>query len=86
MRNKILRSANAKYNYILPFFCKINKGDLLFKYVCVFCCEFMDLVNFWALLYDPYHSIHETKSRLHRKTSGSPDLLCLKVVCGSKTH
>ena len=25
MRNKILRSANVKYHYILPFFYKINR-------------------------------------------------------------
>ena len=30
MRNKILRSANAKYHYSQLFFYKINKGDLLF--------------------------------------------------------
>ena len=30
MGNKILMSAKAKYNYILPFFYKINKGDFTF--------------------------------------------------------
>ena len=87
MRGKILRSANAKYHYILPFFYKINKGDLLLKYLCVWWCEFMDLINFLALLCDPCHSIHKTKSiRLHRNTTGSPYLVYLKVVCGLKTH
>ena len=61
MRNKILRSANAKYHYILPFFYQINKGDLLLKYLCVFWCEFMDLVNFFALLCDPWHSIRQSQ-------------------------
>ena len=87
MRGKILRSANAKYHYILPFFYKINKGDLLLKYLCVWWCEFMDLINFLALLCDPCHSIHKTKSiRLHRNTTGSPYLVYLKMVCGLKTH
>ena len=87
MRIKILRSANAKYHYILPFFYKINKGDLLLKYLCVCWCEFMDLINFLALLCDPCHSIHKTKSmRLHRNTTGSPYLVYLKMVCGLKTH
>ena len=86
-RNKILRSANAKYHYILPFFYQINKGDLVLKYLSVFWCEFMDLVNFLALLCDPCHSIHKTKSiRLHRNTTGSPYLVYLKMVCGLKTH
>ena len=87
MRNKILRSANVKYHYILPFFYKINKGDLLLKYLCVCWCEFMDLINFLALLCDPCHSIHKTKSmRLHRNTTGSPYLVYLNRVCGLKTH
>ena len=86
-RNKILRSANAKYHYILPFFYQINKGDLVLKYLSVFCCEFMDLVNFLAVLCDPWHSIRKTKSiRLHRNTTGSPYLVYLKMVCGLKTH
>ena len=35
MRNKILRSANAKHHYSYLFFYKINKGDLPFD---VFLC------------------------------------------------
>ena len=35
MRNKILRSANAKYHYsYLLIFYKINKGDLPLMYSC----------------------------------------------------
>ena len=50
-RNKILRSANAKYHYILPFFYNINKGDLPLMYSCVFWCEFIDvLVIFFAVI------------------------------------
>ena len=47
MRNKILRSANAKYHYSYLFFYKINKGDLPLMYSCVFWCEFIDLVVFF---------------------------------------
>ena len=36
MRNKILRSANAKYHYSYLFFYKINKGDLPLMHSCVF--------------------------------------------------
>ena len=50
MRNKILRSANAKYHYSYLFFYKINKGDLPLMYSCVFWCEFIDLVGFSWLL------------------------------------
>ena len=60
MRNKILRSEKAKYHYILPFFFKINKGELPLMYSCVcFVCEFIDLADFSALLCDPCHSIHK---------------------------
>ena len=31
MRNIILKSASAKYHCILPFFYKINKGDLPYR-------------------------------------------------------
>ena len=50
MRNKILRSANAKYHYSYLFFYKINKGDLPLMYPCVFWCEFIDLVGFLAVI------------------------------------
>ena len=48
MRNKILRSANAKYHYSYLFFYKINKGDLRLMYSCVFWCKFIDLVGFFG--------------------------------------
>ena len=65
MRNKILRSANAKYHYSYLFFYKINKGDLPLIYSCVFWCEFIDLVGFFSCycltrgkkMYGP-HAIH----------------------------
>ena len=44
MRNKILRSANAKYHYSYLFFYKINKEDLPLMYS----CEFIDLVGFFG--------------------------------------
>ena len=50
MRNKILRSANAKYHYSYLFLYKINKGDLPLMYLCVFWCEFIDLVGFLAVI------------------------------------
>ena len=54
MRNKILRSANAKCHYSYLFFCKINKGDLPLMYSCVFWCEFIDLVGFFlAVIVSP---------------------------------
>ena len=51
IRNKILRSANAKYNNFYFFSCKTNKGDLHmpFMYCCVFWCEFNDLSVFLAV-------------------------------------
>ena len=49
MRNKILRSANSKYHYILPFFYKIYKGDLPLMYSSFFWCEFIDQVNFFGV-------------------------------------
>ena len=45
MRNKILRSENAKYHYSYYFFYKINKGDLPLMYSCAFWSEFIDLVG-----------------------------------------
>ena len=50
MRNIILRSANAKYHYILPFFNKMSEGDLPLLYSCVFWREFIGLVVFFLLL------------------------------------
>ena len=47
MRNKIMKSANAKYHYSYFFFYKINKGDLP---GCVFWCEFIDLVGVFAVI------------------------------------
>ena len=41
MRNKILRSANAKYHYSYFFFYIINKGNLPLMHSCVFWCEFI---------------------------------------------
>ena len=49
MRNKILRSANSKYHYILPFFYKIYKVDLPLMYSSFFWCEFIDQVNFFGV-------------------------------------
>ena len=48
MRNKILRSANAKYYYSYLFFYKINKDDLPLMYSCVFGVNFIDLVGFFS--------------------------------------
>ena len=50
MRNKILRSTNAKYHYPYLFFYKINKEDLLLMYFCVFWCEFIVLLGFLAVV------------------------------------
>ena len=63
MRNKILRSANAKYNFIFTFFFyKISKGDLD-----VFWCEFIDLFGFFFFgCYCDSRWIHIKK---HRNTS-----------------
>ena len=44
MRNKILRSANAKYHYSYLFFYEINKEDFPLMH----CCEFIDLVGFFG--------------------------------------
>ena len=49
MRNKILRSANSKYHYILPFFYKIYKGDLPLMYSSFFWSEFIEQVNFFGV-------------------------------------
>jgi len=54
-----------EYHYILPLRLPL-KVDYPFMYSCVFSCEFIDLVDFLAPLCDPCHSIHNTKSRLHR--------------------
>ena len=43
MRNKILRSANAKYHYSYFFFYIINKGNLPLMHSCVFWCEFITM-------------------------------------------
>ena len=68
LRNKILRSANAKYHYSYLFFYKINKGDLPLMYSFVVWCEFIDLVGFFgcycltsAWAPDLCHSLHNTK-------------------------
>ena len=45
VRNKILRSANAKYHYSYLLFYKVNKGDLPLMYSDCFWCEFIDLVG-----------------------------------------
>ena len=47
MRNKILRSANAKYHYSFLFFYKMNKGDLPLMCSCVLWCEFIDVLVFF---------------------------------------
>ena len=47
-----MRSGNAKYHYILPFFYKINKRDLPLMHSCVFWCE--------------WNSHNRAKSRLRR--------------------
>ena len=47
-RNKTLSSANAKYHYILPFFLKINKGDLPLMSSWVFWCDFINSINFFG--------------------------------------
>ena len=47
-RNKIVRSANTKYNYSYLFFYKIIKGGLPLMYPCVFWCEIIDLVGFFG--------------------------------------
>ena len=46
MKNKILRTADGTYHNFYFFVYKINKGDLLLVYSCVFWCEFIDLVGF----------------------------------------
>ena len=48
MRNKILRSANAKYNYSYLFFYKVNKGHLPLMYSFVVWCEFIDFGVFFG--------------------------------------
>ena len=48
MRNKILRSVNAKYQNFSFFLYKMNTGDLPLTYCCVFWCEFIDLVGFFS--------------------------------------
>ena len=50
MRNKMLRSANAKYHYSYLFYNKVSKGDLPLMYSCVLGGEFVDLVGFLAVI------------------------------------
>ena len=56
-KKTVLRSANANIISFLPFFYKINEGDLPLMYSCVLWCEFVDVVAFWLLLCDPCHSL-----------------------------
>ena len=51
MRNKILRSANAKYHYSFLFFYKMNKGDFSLMCSCVLWCEFIDVLVFFFFGY-----------------------------------
>ena len=51
MRNKILRSANAKHHYSYLFFYKINKEDLPLMYSCVFYVNSSILSGFLAVIF-----------------------------------
>ena len=42
------RSANPKYHYSVPFFYKINKGDLPLMDSCVFWCDFIYVAVFFG--------------------------------------
>ena len=77
MRNKILRSANAKYHYSYLFFYKINKGDLPLMDSCVFWCEFIDLVGFLAVIFWPLllSSYYEVKAVQKNSRPSGPCLL-----------
>ena len=53
MRNGILRAVNNKFINIVIFYLLINelsKEDFSLLYFCVFGCEFINLVDFLALL------------------------------------
>ena len=49
-KKTVLRSANANIISFLPFFYKINEGDLPLMYSCVLWCEFVDVVGFLAVI------------------------------------
>lgn len=49
MRIIILRSAIINILILCPLINKLNKVDLYLMYLCVFWCEFIDLVVFLAL-------------------------------------
>ena len=68
MRNKILRSANAKYHYSYLFFYKINKGDLPLMYSCVFWCEFIDLVGLFSYYEESDRGHTITAKKMHQTT------------------
>ena len=57
MRNKILRSANAKYHYSYLFFYKINKGDLPLMYSCFFGVNSSIKSVFLAVIVYPCHFV-----------------------------
>ena len=52
-KKTVLRSANANIISFLPFFYKINEGDLPLMYSCVLWCEFVDVVGFLAVIVWP---------------------------------
>ena len=49
-KKTVLRSSNANIISVLPFFYKINEGDLPLMYSCVLWCEFVDVVGFLAVI------------------------------------
>ena len=80
MRDKILRSANAKCHYFYFFSIKINKGELPLMHSCVFWCKFINWFSrfFWLLLRDPppppqknrlNRWIYQKNTNTHRNTS-----------------
>ena len=77
MRNKILRSANSKHHYILPFFYKIYKGDLPLMYSSFFWCEFIDQELCLWLVFDSMgfqatNHLHVDKVRTASRVSVQP--------------
>ena len=73
MRNKILRSVNAKH-HSSSFFYKINQRDLPLMHSCAFRCEFIDLVFCFFGSTEKQPAVRT----LYQVYS--------KAVCGSKTH